>query len=148
MIEQRSNPPAPQQHSGSRLLGTIHSLKFEIEYEPIFASAAIFDLKTRKKISENFYFDLNTETIKGMLRTHVAFQDISTLSRSAIFSVTYPNPDLYLVIRVSKLFNCGWRDPSTDNILTIVYNFCAFSAGKSINCWRNFGRHRAVRQRR
>lgn len=102
VIEQRSNPSLPQQHCGARLFVTLHSLKFDVEYEPIFASAAIFDLKTRRKISENFNFDFNTETIKGMLRTHVPFQDISTLSRSGIFSVTYPNPDLYLVIRVSK----------------------------------------------
>jgi len=51
--------------------------------EPIFASVAIFDAKERKKVTENFYFDLNQEAMKRLLRTHVEYQDLSTLSRAA-----------------------------------------------------------------
>lgn len=52
------------------------------------------------QISENFYFDLNSESMKGLLRAHGTHPAISTLARSAIFSVTYPSPDIFLVIKV------------------------------------------------
>lgn len=52
------------------------------------------------QISENFYFDLNSEQMKGMLRPHVPPAAISTLARSAIFSITYPSQDVFLVIKV------------------------------------------------
>jgi hypothetical protein len=61
---------------------------------------ALYDAKERKKISENFYFDLNPENMKQMLRQHIPFQDVSTLSRSAIFSINHPSPDIYLVVKV------------------------------------------------
>lgn len=52
------------------------------------------------QISENFYFDLNSDSMKGLLRAHGTHPAISTLARSAIFSVTYPSPDIFLVIKV------------------------------------------------
>lgn len=52
------------------------------------------------QISENFYFDLNSDSTKGLLRAHGTHPAISTLARSAIFSVTYPSPDIFLVIKV------------------------------------------------
>ena len=30
-----------------------------VQFEPIFASMALYDAKEKKKISENFYFDMN-----------------------------------------------------------------------------------------
>lgn len=52
------------------------------------------------QISENFYCDLNAEQFKNFLKPHTPHVDHSTLARSAIFSVTYPSPDIYLVIKV------------------------------------------------
>ena len=45
-----------------------------MEIEPIYASMALYDAKEKKKISENFYFDFNSDSIKHMLATHIAFQ--------------------------------------------------------------------------
>lgn len=64
---------------------------------------ALYDAREKKKVSENFYFDLNAEAIKGMLKTHVPYQDVSTMSRACIFSITHPSADLYLVIKVALL---------------------------------------------
>lgn len=56
------------------------------------------------QISENFFFDLNSEHMKAMLRPHVQTAAISTLARSAIFSITYPSQDVFLVIKVSPFY--------------------------------------------
>uniref|UniRef100_A0A6I8NM97 Dedicator of cytokinesis 7 n=1 Tax=Ornithorhynchus anatinus TaxID=9258 RepID=A0A6I8NM97_ORNAN len=80
---------------------------FEIEIEPIFASLALYDVKEKKKISENFYFDLNSEQMKGVLRPHVPPAAITTLARSAIFSITYPSQDVFLVIKLEKVLQQG-----------------------------------------
>lgn len=52
------------------------------------------------QISENFHFDLNSDSMKGLLRAHGTHPAISTLARSAIFSVSHPSPDIFLVIKV------------------------------------------------
>uniref|UniRef100_A0A6Q2ZMA1 Dedicator of cytokinesis 7 n=1 Tax=Esox lucius TaxID=8010 RepID=A0A6Q2ZMA1_ESOLU len=98
-IERHCVPDVPKEHFGQRLLVKCLSLKFEIEIEPIFASLALYDVKEKKKISENFFFDLNSEQTKGMLRPHIQTAAISTLARSAIFSITYPSQDVFLVIQ-------------------------------------------------
>ncbi|KAK5930533.1 hypothetical protein CgunFtcFv8_026760 [Champsocephalus gunnari] len=106
-IERHCVPEVPKEHLGQRLLVKCLSLKFEIEIEPIFASLALYDVKEKKKISENFFFDLNSEQTKGMLRPHTQTAAISTLARSAIFSITYPSQDVFLVIKLEKVLQQG-----------------------------------------
>ncbi|XP_019749937.1 dedicator of cytokinesis protein 7 isoform X12 [Hippocampus comes] len=106
-IERHCVPDVPKEHFGQRLLVKCLSLKFEIEIEPIFASLALYDVKEKKKISENFFFDLNSEQTKAMLRPHIQTAAISTLARSAIFSITYPSQDVFLVIKLEKVLQQG-----------------------------------------
>uniref|UniRef100_A0A4X2KUL3 Dedicator of cytokinesis 6 n=1 Tax=Vombatus ursinus TaxID=29139 RepID=A0A4X2KUL3_VOMUR len=106
-VERCSIPEPPKEHFGQRILVKCLSLKFEIEIEPIFGILALYDIREKKKISENFYFDLNSEHMKGLLRAHVAHPAISTLARSAIFSITYPSPDIFLVIKLEKVLQQG-----------------------------------------
>uniref|UniRef100_A0A674DSS8 Dedicator of cytokinesis 7 n=1 Tax=Salmo trutta TaxID=8032 RepID=A0A674DSS8_SALTR len=96
----------PLEVSGQLLLWRSACL-FEIEIEPIFACLALYDVKEKRKISENFFFDLNSEQTKGMLRPHIQTAAISTLARSAIFSITYPSQDVFLVIQLEKVLQQG-----------------------------------------
>lgn len=80
----------------------LHS-RLELDVEPLFASMAIYDAKERKKVSENFYFNLNSECTRQMLSSHVPHADLSTLSRSAVFDILNPSPDMFLVVRVEKV---------------------------------------------
>lgn len=73
------------------------------ELEPFFASMALYDAREKKKLSENFYFDLNTENVKRMLGGHVPYSDMSSLSRGCVFDITHLSPDLYIVVRVEKV---------------------------------------------
>ncbi|XP_077600293.1 dedicator of cytokinesis protein 8-like isoform X2 [Stigmatopora nigra] len=106
-VEIRPVPDCPKEHTGDRILIRCQSIKFEIDIEPIFTTMALYDLKEKKKISENFYCDLNSEQFKGFLRSHTPHVDPSSLARSAIFSVTYPSPDIYLVIKIEKVLQQG-----------------------------------------
>uniref|UniRef100_A0A4W3I185 Dedicator of cytokinesis 8 n=1 Tax=Callorhinchus milii TaxID=7868 RepID=A0A4W3I185_CALMI len=106
-VEIRPAPDCPKEHLGYRILVKCQTIKFEIEVEPMFASLALYDLKEKKKISENFYCDLNTDQIKAFLRPHTPQIKTSSLARSAIFSVTYPSPDIYLVIKIEKVLQQG-----------------------------------------
>uniref|UniRef100_A0A674JIR1 Dedicator of cytokinesis 8 n=1 Tax=Terrapene triunguis TaxID=2587831 RepID=A0A674JIR1_9SAUR len=81
--------------------------RFDIEIEPLFACIALYDVKERKKISENFHCDLNSEQFKGFLRSHTPCIDSSSQARSAVFSVTYPSSDIYLVVKIEKVLQQG-----------------------------------------
>ncbi|KAJ8414036.1 hypothetical protein AAFF_G00066340 [Aldrovandia affinis] len=106
-VEIRPIPDCPKEHIGHRILVRCQAIKFEIDIEPLFATLALYDLKEKKKISENFYCDLNSETMKGFLHPHTPKVDTSTMSRAAIFSITYPSPDIYLVIKIEKVLQQG-----------------------------------------
>ncbi|XP_012497047.1 PREDICTED: dedicator of cytokinesis protein 8 [Propithecus coquereli] len=106
-VEIRPVPECPKEHLGNRILIKLLTLKFEIEIEPLFASIALYDVKERKKISENFHCDLNSDQLKGFLRAHTPSVATSSQARSAIFSVTYPSSDIYLVIKIEKVLQQG-----------------------------------------
>ncbi|MEJ1276515.1 hypothetical protein NN561_007420 [Cricetulus griseus] len=106
-VEIRPVPECPKEHLGNRILVKVLTLKFEIEIEPLFASIALYDVKERKKISENFHCDLNSDQFKGFLRAHTPSVDPSSQARSAVFSVTYPSSDIYLVVKIEKVLQQG-----------------------------------------
>ncbi|XP_009989682.1 PREDICTED: dedicator of cytokinesis protein 8-like, partial [Tauraco erythrolophus] len=106
-VEIRPVPDRPREHLGNRILVKLQTLKFDIEIEPLFACIALYDIKERKKISENFHCDLNSDSLRGFLRSHTASIDLSTQARSAVFSVTYPSSDIYLVIKIEKVLQQG-----------------------------------------
>ncbi|XP_037071208.1 dedicator of cytokinesis protein 7-like [Pollicipes pollicipes] len=132
VIERRAAPPLPAEHRGHRILVKCLQLKLEVTIEPIFASMALYDAGRKKKISENFYFDMNSEQMKSMMRDHVPYVDISTLSKSCIFDITYPSADLFLVIKLEKVMQgdineCAEpyiNDKSREKAHAVAAGFC------------------------
>ncbi|KAG7223380.1 hypothetical protein INR49_032207 [Caranx melampygus] len=118
-VEIRPIPDCPKEHIGDRILVRCQTIKFEIDIEPLFATMALYDLKEKKKISENFYCDLNSEQFKNFLKPHTSHVDSSTLARSAIFSITYPAPDIYLVIKIEKVLQQGEISDCADPYMTL-----------------------------
>ncbi|KAJ0181570.1 hypothetical protein K1T71_002292 [Dendrolimus kikuchii] len=88
-VERRLAAEMPCEVMGHRILVVCHQLKLELDVEPLFASMALYDAKEKKKLSENFHFNLNSETTRQML--------------SAVFDVLNPSPDIFLVVRVEKV---------------------------------------------
>ncbi|XP_053727876.1 dedicator of cytokinesis protein 8 isoform X2 [Synchiropus splendidus] len=118
-VEIRPIPDCPKEHSGDRILIRCQAVKFEIDIEPIFATMALYDLKEKKKISENFYCDLNSEQFRNFLKGHTPYVDQSSQARSAIFSVTYPSPDIYLVIKIEKVLQQGEISDCAEPYMTL-----------------------------
>uniref|UniRef100_A0A673BJ24 Dedicator of cytokinesis 8 n=1 Tax=Sphaeramia orbicularis TaxID=375764 RepID=A0A673BJ24_9TELE len=118
-VEIRPIPDCPKEHTGDRILIRCQAIKFEIDIEPVFATMALFDLKEKKKISENFYCDLNSEQFRNFLKPHTPHVDHSSLARSAIFSVTYPSTDIYLVIKIEKVLQQGEISDCADPYMTL-----------------------------
>jgi len=72
----------------------------EIETEPVYAHMSLYDVRRRKKMSENFYFDINSCTTAG---NEI---DTTTRSRTCVLDIdgtgSNSGDDLFLVIRLEK----------------------------------------------
>ena len=82
-----------------------YTCRFDLNIEPIFAVMALYDAKEKKKISESFHLDCNPGDITHMLDDHVDERSMPSLSRSAIFNISYPNADVFLIVKV-HVHNC------------------------------------------
>ena len=76
--------------------------RFDLNIEPVFAVMALYDAKEKKKISESFHLDCNPSDIQHKWRDSKDERSLASLSRSAIFNITYPSSDIYLIIKVSN----------------------------------------------
>ncbi|KFD68798.1 hypothetical protein M514_02728 [Trichuris suis] len=114
MIELRFVPPMPTEPSVSKLIVTVLSLKLEPEFEPIFGSMALYDAEKRKRVSENFYFDTNSEQMQALLQRHVPSQDASTKCKSAVFRIASSTSDLFLVVRLEKILQPSSIEDAVD----------------------------------
>ena len=114
----------PHEKFGKRFLVQCDDLKFRltrsfdsnssVNIEPFFITLALFDIKENKKISEDFHCDVNDDIVSKMLPK---LENISngvgdhdhyiSFPKKAIFSVIFPHPDVYLVLRIEKVLQGG-----------------------------------------
>ncbi|XP_058808456.1 dedicator of cytokinesis protein 9 isoform X2 [Phymastichus coffea] len=104
-----------------KLLAHIDEKESLCQVEPYFATLSIFDARNHRKLSENFYFDINHESLNTIIQNkkheenssddYSEFPDelknipISWLNsaKQAIFNVSNPHPDIFLVVRIDKI---------------------------------------------
>jgi hypothetical protein len=105
MVERRLMAYEPMENIKHRILVQCNKLELNLQIEPIFATMALYDAKEKKKVSENFYFDMNTEALKSMLHGHQEYShsDYTTQARSCIFDISTPSSDLFLVVKLEKV---------------------------------------------
>lgn len=120
-----------REHFGQRILIRCESIKFKLQaaseneqegsyqVEPYFTSLALFDVRQNRKLTENFHFDVNHSKVREMLPNDENEENTIKKSLSseianlpdewiiypkrALFSVSNPHPDIYLVLRIDKV---------------------------------------------
>ncbi|KAL5265112.1 hypothetical protein ACHWQZ_G006003 [Mnemiopsis leidyi] len=101
-IESRKRPPVPPAHCKPyRIMITFTKLEMTPAIEPFYASMSLYDAKLKKKVSETFYFDLNSNEMLKKANHRLDF-DKETRGSSAIFSITEPTSDMFVVVRLDK----------------------------------------------
>uniref|UniRef100_A0A673BLM7 Dedicator of cytokinesis 8 n=1 Tax=Sphaeramia orbicularis TaxID=375764 RepID=A0A673BLM7_9TELE len=98
-VEIRPIPDCPKEHTGDRILIRCQEVQW--------------------LFNKNFYCDLNSEQFRNFLKPHTPHVDHSSLARSAIFSVTYPSTDIYLVIKIEKVLQQGEISDCADPYMTL-----------------------------
>ncbi|KAE9416845.1 hypothetical protein Angca_006569, partial [Angiostrongylus cantonensis] len=82
-------------------------------FEPVFGSITIYDAKARRKVSENFYFDVNPDEIRRMINEKSQCYGDTTRCNQAAFSISCPLLDLFMVIKLEKVLQaCEITDAS------------------------------------
>jgi hypothetical protein len=84
-----------------------NSLKLEPTFEPIFASAYFFDLHTKCRLSESFYFDFNSREILGLIRPHLGIDDHPFKIREALLNAEHFGSNVFLIIRLEKVLQAS-----------------------------------------
>ncbi|KAK7934281.1 hypothetical protein WMY93_005177 [Mugilogobius chulae] len=121
-VEIRPIPDCPKEHTGDRILIRCQAIKFEIDIEPIFATMALYDLKEKKKISENFYCDLNCEQFKNFLKVHTPHVDQSSLLEKVLQQGEIAEcADPYMTLRES---DSGKNKDKLDKLRGQAETFC------------------------
>jgi hypothetical protein len=72
------------------------------EYEPLFCRMALYDLRSHKKLTEDFHFDFNTDAVRFFMGDQSEV-DAATTARTAVFSLFELHADIYVVISVEKV---------------------------------------------
>ncbi|ETN73558.1 hypothetical protein NECAME_13470, partial [Necator americanus] len=120
VIEKRSAPPFPEERVGHKLIVKVIKLTLDPFFEPVFGSIAIYDAKARRKVTENFYFDVNPDDLRRLVERRRSFDEPPQRCNQAAFSLSCPLSDLFLVIKLEKVLQaCEIVDASEP------YTICA-----------------------
>ncbi|XP_026816048.1 dedicator of cytokinesis protein 9 isoform X1 [Rhopalosiphum maidis] len=118
---------------GQRVLIECQALSFRLQInneendgsnqvEPYFTTMALFDIRAGKKISEDFHFDINHDSMKNLLNHDNQidghkFIEISKnckvtknwlfKQKQAIMCISKPHSDIFLVLRIDKVLQGG-----------------------------------------
>eukprot|EP01114_Cavostelium_apophysatum_P003911 TRINITY_DN1404_c0_g1_i1.p1 TRINITY_DN1404_c0_g1~~TRINITY_DN1404_c0_g1_i1.p1 ORF type:complete len:1840 (+),score=629.05 TRINITY_DN1404_c0_g1_i1:76-5595(+) len=138
------------EQKGIQILVDVKSLTFALgEVEPVFGILAIYDLGKKKKVSENFYFECNSNEMTKLLEEHQKVKDPITMAKKALFTVTNPSVDLYFVLRVEKVLqgdnetvsepyikHSSIRDREKERLVAQTQQFCSrLGQFKQPFCW-------------
>ncbi|VDK44685.1 unnamed protein product [Anisakis simplex] len=113
VIERRSPPPFPVEYTGQKLLIKVLQLELEPNFEPIFGSIALYDVKEKRKVSENFYFDVNDEILRAMISKRAGHEDSASKCTQAAFSISQSVNNIFIVVKLEKVLQaCEVADAS------------------------------------
>ncbi|KAG8037848.1 hypothetical protein G9C98_006059 [Cotesia typhae] len=129
---------------GQRIFIKCETLKFRLQapideneslcqVEPYYTTLSLFDARNGKKLSENFHFDINHEIVRDMVQELSPVSELTDNDKAelpnelknipdkwikypkqAIFSISNPHPDIFLVVRIEKILQgsiCQTSEP-------------------------------------
>ena len=102
-----------------------------IEVEPFFCSLALYDLAARRKISESFNFDFNSDVILSGLPTFKNAHSFNRIRR-AVFHVSQRSSNIYMVLKVFKVLQ-GDEDSVAEPYLK-PEKVCAWDVRENRRC--------------
>ncbi|KAI0978958.1 hypothetical protein GJ496_000784 [Pomphorhynchus laevis] len=114
------------------------AVRFEPEIEPFFLSIALFDLQSRSKISENFYFHNNCERLCKLLPEEYRPKRLTT---SAVFTIPHDYKNLHFIIRIEKVLQQG-GDNCLDAYLKVDYKQLNRHSDNANNFVKRMGKYR------
>lgn len=95
----------PKGKAVTHVLAHVRSLSLQYEGpEPIFGCLAVVDTRTSRKLTENFYFDLNTPMMRASLGPHREKEEAATLTKKALFHISNAHEAMVLVLRLERVF--------------------------------------------
>ncbi|VEL30130.1 unnamed protein product [Protopolystoma xenopodis] len=106
-------------HSGVYIYVEFQSLRIEPDdLEPLFGSAFLYDVHSRRRVSETFEFDVNTDNLLELFTgsgaaSQTSYREFPTMARSCIFRVT-PRRINTVPVAKAPLLTSGSRQASDD----------------------------------
>ncbi|KAJ6234286.1 dedicator of cytokinesis dock [Anaeramoeba flamelloides] len=74
------------------------------KFEPFFCNCSLYDLKRKRKLTENFYFEFLSPQTKLLLSANNRLNpNIETTAKSALFPIKELSANIWLIIRVEKI---------------------------------------------
>ncbi|XP_022919235.2 dedicator of cytokinesis protein 9 [Onthophagus taurus] len=119
---------------GHRVLLKCETISFKLQaplderdpsqIEPYYTTLCLYDAKNGRKLTENFHFDANTNSARGIFTSCLASGDCKGIDlnidlpsnlprewllypRQALMSITNAHPDIFLVVRIEKVLQGG-----------------------------------------
>ncbi|XP_066143426.1 dedicator of cytokinesis protein 9 isoform X2 [Euwallacea fornicatus] len=92
------------------------------QVEPYYTTLCLFDLKSGRKLTEHFHFDVNSDSIRTTFTSSQQNADASKVKldildkvssewllypRQGLLSITNPHPDIFLFVRIEKVLQGG-----------------------------------------
>ncbi|XP_067007867.2 dedicator of cytokinesis protein 9 [Anabrus simplex] len=158
---------------GHRLLVRCESIRFRLQapidgekeslcqVEPYLTTLSLFDAKQGRKLTENFHFDVNHIQVRSMVpcvqsggcRDSVdnglpsELQQLSEewlmFPKQAVFSISKPHPDIYVVVRIDKVLQGGICQTSEPYIRSTKDPRLGLRVHKSVKaCRQRLGNYR------
>uniref|UniRef100_A0A674EXY8 Dedicator of cytokinesis 9 n=1 Tax=Salmo trutta TaxID=8032 RepID=A0A674EXY8_SALTR len=107
---------------GKRILVNCNDLAFNLQscvaeneegpttnVEPFYVTLSLFDIQNSRKISSDFYVDLNHPSVRQLVPNPSSpyMNGGGDALPGGVFSVTCPHPDIFLVARIEKVLQGG-----------------------------------------
>lgn len=97
---------------GRQVLLECRQLQFGFpQFEPLFCSLALYDLKEETRLTEFMYFDMNTEELLQGLKNH-DLSDPCTSSKRAVLTISELPAPVHVVLRIERVLQ---GDPDAAN---------------------------------